>query len=145
MPAVSESVSFEMNSDCVSIRDCAEPKIWSRNWPMSVWIFSRSTFSSCAATIFDLMPVRRSVIDSDAFRATATELSPSERLDLIALKPATSDSMTLEMAQIAELSLADAMLLPVEISFWVCARFLLMPRRVCSAVMAPVLVRILVM
>ena len=118
--------------------------IWSRNCPISVWIFSRSTFSSCAATILDLMSVRSEVIDSDALRATATELSPRDRLFLIALKPATSDSITFEIAQIAELSFAEAIVFPVEISFWVCPRFLLMPRRVCSAVMAPVFVRILV-
>ncbi len=44
----------------------------------------------------------------------------------------------------AELSLADEMVLPVEISFWTLPRFELIEFRVCSATMAPVFVRILV-
>ncbi|CTQ49110.1 hypothetical protein JDO7802_01120 [Jannaschia donghaensis] len=61
----------------------------------------------------------------------------------MALKPWTSDSICLEMAQTAELSLALATDLPVEISDWVMPRFLLMDCSVCSATIAPLFVRML--
>ena len=59
------------------------------------------------------------------------------------LKPLTSASITFEIAQTAELSMAFATLLPVEISFCVSARPELMDLRVCSATMAPLFVRML--
>ncbi len=61
------------------------------------------------------------------------------------LKPFTSDSITLAIAQTAALSLADETRLPVEISDWVVVMLELIPFRVCSATIAPVLVRIEVM
>ena len=69
--------------------------------------------------ILPFMSFRRSVTVSAAFAATATVDSPSDRLSEIALNPFTSDSITLEMAQTAELSRALATRLPVEIWLWV--------------------------
>ena len=117
--------------------------IWLRSAVMSVWILLRSTFDSCDATIFSFIFVRRSVTVSEALVATATVLSPSDSELEIALKPLTSASITFEIAQTAELSFAEAIDLPVEISSWVLVRLELMPLRVCSATMALVLVRML--
>jgi len=119
------------------------PLIWSRSASISDWILTRSTFSSCEATIFSFIWVRRSVTRSDAWRATETVDCPSARLELIALKPLRSDSITLEMAQRAALSLALPTDLPVEIISWVLPKFVLMDFSVCSATMAPLLVRML--
>jgi flagellar hook protein FlgE len=61
----------------------------------------------------------------------------------MAMKPFTSESIDLEIAQTAELSLADATDLPVEICDCVSCRFAFTDFRVCSATMALVLVRML--
>ncbi len=97
---------------------------------MSVCSLPRSTFCSCAATILPFIWVNRSVTVSEAWRATAMVDSPSDRLSEIAVKPFTSASITFEIAQTAELSLAEATDLPVEISACVLARFELMDLRV---------------
>ena len=113
--------------------NCAAPTtdvIWSRSAEISVWIFVRSTLDSCAATILPLMSVNRSVTVSEALRATATVELPKFRLSEIALKPFTSDSITLEIDQTAELSFAEAIVLPVEMADCVCARSELMDLRV---------------
>ena len=75
--------------------------------------------------------------------ATATVDSPNARDLEIAEKPATSDSMTLEIAHIAALSDALEILFPVEISFWVLLKSILIDLRFCSATIALVLVKIL--
>jgi flagellar hook protein FlgE len=51
--------------------------------------------------------------------------------------------MTVEIAQMAALSFAVATFLPVEISDWTVSRLLLIPRRVCSATIALLFVRML--
>src|SRR6056297_1238382 len=61
----------------------------------------------------------------------------------MALKPFTSDSMTLEIAKTAALSLADPTSLPVEIISCVFARLEFTPCRVWSATIALLLVRML--
>ncbi len=81
-PLSSEDSMFTSSVPLIRFRplNCAPLTIvviCSRSRPMSVWIFARSTFSSCAATILPLMSVRAFVIASEAFRATATELSPA--------------------------------------------------------------------
>ena len=63
---------------------------------------------------------------SDACRATSIVDEPSARLSEMPLKPFTSDSIVLAMAQTAELSRAVATDLPVEISAWVLFRLELM-------------------
>ena len=137
------------------------PSLFSRFAPLNceaemievIWFFSSvtsasslslSTFSPVAATTFSFISFRSPVICSAPASATATVDSPSARESDTALKPDTSDSITLEIAQIAELSLAVAISLPVEIAFWVLSRLLLMVFRVCSATIAPLLVRMLV-
>ena len=67
-----------------------------------------------------------SVICSAPAVATATVACPKDSESLIALNPATSDSITFEIAHTAELSLADATDLPVAISPCVCDRLELM-------------------
>ncbi len=119
------------------------PLIWSRRAARSVCSLAPSKFSSLAAMILPLMSLRRSVIFSAPLRATATVDCPSDRLSEIALKPLTSDSITLDIAQTAELSLAEATAFPVEIIDWVLPRSALMFLRVCSATIAPLLVRML--
>ena len=61
----------------------------------------------------------------------------------MALKPLTSDSMTLEIAHTAELSLAELTSLPVEIIDCVLDKSLLIDLSVCSATIALLLVRML--
>lgn len=80
-------------------------------------IFAWSTFSPVAAITFSFISFRILVICSAAADATATVDPPNASESSTALKPATSDSITFEIAQIAELSLAVAIVLPVEISF----------------------------
>ena len=62
---------------------------------------------------------------------------------MLEVKNPTSVDMVVEIAQIAALSFALATFLPVEISDWTDSRLLLMLRRVCSATIALLLVRIL--
>ncbi len=110
--------------------NCAAPTtelIWSRRATMSVWILPRSTFSAWAATILPFISVKSLVTDSAALRATVRVALPTDRLSEMPLKPCTSDSITLEIAQTAALSLAVATDLPVEISAWVLLRFMLIP------------------
>ena len=78
-------------------------------------IFAWSTFSPVAAITFSFISFRILVICSAAADATVDPPNASE--SSTALKSATSDSITFEIAQIAELSLAVAIVLPVEISF----------------------------
>ena len=59
------------------------------------------------------------------------------------LKPFTSASITLEIAQTAALSLALATFLPVEMSDCVFDRSALIVLSVCRATIAPLLVRML--
>src|SRR5690606_37464960 len=80
---------------------------------------------------------------SAALRALVTTPLASDRLSDTALKPATSDSIILEMAQTAALSLALLIVLPVEISFCVVLSDSLIPFSVCRATIAPLLVRML--
>jgi hypothetical protein len=142
----STSVLAVLPSTRLSPLNCAAPtteSIWSFSAVTSAFSLFRSTLSPCAATIFSFIWVSRSVVVSAALRATATVDSPSDRLSEIALKPETSDSITFEMANTAELSLADETSLPVEIMSWVLARLELTDFRVCSAVMALSFVRML--
>lgn len=74
---------------------------------------------------------------------TAEQAKIDAEARLAALKPATSDSITLEIAQMAELSFAVPIVLPVEISFCVCARPELILFKFCRATIADVFVRIL--
>ena len=87
--------------------------------------------------------LRISTIFSAPAAATATVDSPNARDLEIAEKPATSASMTLEIAHIEALSEALETLLPVEISFWVLLKSILMDLRFCSATIALLLVKIL--
>jgi hypothetical protein len=126
--------------------NCDAPMIdvtWLTSSSTSFWILALSTFSPVAATTFSLMSLRIFVICSAPAEATATVDSPRERASDTALNPLTSDSMTLEMAKIAELSLAVATALPVEIISCVFARLELTDCRVCRATMALLFVRML--
>ncbi len=110
--------------------------IWSLRASTSRWIEERSTFSSWDETMSALVCWRSFVTCSAAERATFTVEEPRFRLSVIVLNDITSDSMTVLIAQIAALSRAVEIFLPVEI--WSCtsARLRLMFCRVLSAVMA---------
>lgn len=100
-------------------------------------------FLPVAAITFSFISLRIFVICSAPADATATVDPPSASESSTALKPATSDSITLEIAQMAELSFAVPIVLPVEISFCVCARSELMLFKFYKATIADVFVRIL--
>src|SRR6056297_68274 len=150
-PALLRSSDERMSTDSVPFTrfrplNCAASttvRIWSVSSSMSVWILLRSTLDSCAATMRPFTSVRSSVTVSEALRATATVDSPSARLSEMAMKPLTSESIDLEIAQTAELSLAEATDLPVEICGCVSCRLEFTDFRVCSATMALVFVRML--
>ena len=105
--------------------------------------FVASADGSCAATTFSFTCVRRSVTVSAAVRAVATLADPVASASAMPLKPSTSDCMVCAMAQTEALSFAVATDLPVEISFWVMPRFLLIDVSVCNATIAELFVRIL--
>src|SRR6056297_3373023 len=116
---------------------------WLVNSVTSAVILPWSTFSPVAVTTFSLISLSRLVICSAPAAATATVDSPSESDSETALKPLTSDSITLEIAQMAELSLAVPIALPVDTMSCVLARFVLTDLRVCSATIALLFVRML--
>ncbi len=79
-------------------------------------------------------------IVSFAREESATDVA-AELTDMIQTQRAYSSNA--KVIQTVALSFADSMVLPVEISFWAIARFLLMERNVCRATIALLFVRIL--
>jgi hypothetical protein len=97
--------------------NCAESTIetiWSRSAATSSWILPRSALLSCAATIRPFISCSRLVTCCDALRAKATVDDPKDSDSEIALKAELSEDITVEMAQMAALSRALEIFLPVE-------------------------------
>ena len=119
--------------------------IWPRRFSTSFCSLVRSSsdVAFCAEMIVSRILPSVARMSSAPFRAVPTDAPAIDRPDEIALKPLTSASIVFEIAQTAALSLAVDTALPVEIWSWVFARFALTPFRVCSATIAPLLVRML--